>query len=79
PTASAVMRAARALGLKPVLEIKPHPARWFTGEGRIAVEFDGSKEELLKKIAENLCSAPYKTISFLYPIPKSGPSPEIPD
>lgn len=54
PTTSAVMRAVRSLGLKPAPETKPHPARWYTDEGRVLVEFSGSKEELLKKIAEKL-------------------------
>ncbi|MDO5847032.1 MAG: signal recognition particle subunit SRP19/SEC65 family protein [Methanocorpusculum sp.] len=54
PAASAVMRAARSLGLSPAPETKTHPARWFADEGRIVVEFTGSKEELLKKIAEKL-------------------------
>lgn len=73
PTASAVMRAARALGLKPILETKPHPARWFTGEGRIAVEFDGSKEELLKKSRKT--SDPPRTKPFLFYTPFRNPAP----
>lgn len=51
---AALSRAVRAAGLIPVEETKNHPSRWFTSEGRVLVEFAGSKEELLKKIADKL-------------------------
>ncbi|MDV0441870.1 signal recognition particle subunit SRP19/SEC65 family protein [Methanorbis furvi] len=31
-----------------------HPAHWFSREGRLRVEYEGSKEELLQKVAHKL-------------------------
>ncbi|MCZ9313711.1 MAG: signal recognition particle subunit SRP19/SEC65 family protein [Methanocorpusculum sp.] len=31
-----------------------HPAHWFSGDGRLRVEYEGSKEELLQKVAHRL-------------------------
>jgi signal recognition particle subunit SEC65 len=31
-----------------------HPAHWFSHDGRLQIEYDGSKEELLQKVAQKL-------------------------
>ena len=35
-------------------EEHPHPARWAAREGRIVVEWEGSKEDLIRKVARGL-------------------------
>lgn len=56
PNAAQLSRAAKAAGISVIDEESkaPHPAQWFAGTGRIRVEFEGSKEELLKIIAAKL-------------------------
>lgn len=56
PNTAQLVRAAKAAGL-PIIEEElkaSHPAQWFAGGGRVRIEFSGSKEELLKIIAEKL-------------------------
>ncbi len=55
PNLNRISRAAKAAGF--TVEEEPaasHPAHWYAREGRIRIEYSGSKEELLKKIAANL-------------------------
>lgn len=56
PNLSRLARAAKSAGLTVAEEeaSKSHPARWFAREGRLVVDFAGSKEELLHKIASAL-------------------------
>ncbi|MDP7975343.1 MAG: signal recognition particle subunit SRP19/SEC65 family protein [Thermoprotei archaeon] len=49
PTAQELLEAAVHLGLRARLEAAKYP-RDFYAEGRIAVEWDGKKSQLLKKI-----------------------------
>ena len=56
PNLSRISRAAKAAGLSVAEEdaSASHPARWFAKEGRLVVEYAGSKEELLHTIASRL-------------------------
>lgn len=56
PNLSRIARAAKAAGLAVAEEnaAASHPARWYAKEGKLVVEFAGSKEELLHKIASAL-------------------------
>lgn len=56
PNISRIARAARAADLQVAEEnaSASHPARWFAKEGRLVIEYTGSKEELLHKIAAKL-------------------------
>ena len=56
PNLSRLARAAKSAGIIVAEEdaSKSHPARWFAREGRLVVDFAGSKEELLHKIASAL-------------------------
>ena len=56
PNLSRLARAAKSAGLTVAEEdvSKSHPARWFAREGRLVIDFAGSKEELLHKIASAL-------------------------
>ncbi|MBO5002829.1 signal recognition particle subunit SRP19/SEC65 family protein [Methanocorpusculaceae archaeon] len=56
PNLSRLARAAKSAGLAVAEEdtSKSHPARWFAREGRLVIDFAGSKEELLHKIASAL-------------------------
>ena len=56
PNLSRIARAAKSAGLTVAEEdaSNSHPARWFAREGRLVVDFAGSKEELLHKIASAL-------------------------
>ena len=56
PNLSRLARAAKSAGITVAEEdaSKFHPARWFAREGRLVVDFAGSKEELLHKIASAL-------------------------
>jgi signal recognition particle subunit SRP19 len=48
-------KALRSLGMKFTLEeSKAHPSRWWRGEGRVVVETEMAKEELLDKVAARL-------------------------
>lgn len=56
PNLQRISRAAKAAGLLVAEEdaTSSHPARWFAREGRMRIEYEGSKEELLKKISAKL-------------------------
>lgn len=56
PNLQRLSRAAKAAGLAVAEEntSASHPARWFAKEGRLVIEYAGSKEELLHKIAAAL-------------------------
>ena len=48
-------RALKSLGLKYTVEPgKAHPSRWWRAEGRVVVETEMAKEELLDKVAARL-------------------------
>lgn len=56
PNLAQVARAAKQCGI-PVLDEErdvQYPGRWFFREGRLRVEYEGSKEELLQQIARKL-------------------------
>lgn len=56
PNTAQISRAAKSAGLNVVEENKTthHPSQWYKAGGRISVEFQGSKEELLKIVASKL-------------------------
>ena len=56
PNLEQVARAAKQCGFTVLDEERDvaHPAYWFSREGRLRVEHEGSKEELLKKVAHKL-------------------------
>ncbi|HJJ95612.1 MAG TPA: signal recognition particle protein Srp19 [Methanocorpusculum sp.] len=54
PDIARLARAIRALGLSPTQEDKKYPGRWYDASGRISVEYAGTKEDLLKAVAEKL-------------------------
>lgn len=56
PALAQVSRAVKYAGYTIISEDKDasHPARWFAKEGRLSVECEGSKEELLRKVGEKL-------------------------
>lgn len=56
PNLAQVARAAKQCGFTVLDEERDvaHPAHWFSKEGRLRVEYEGSKEELLEKVAHKL-------------------------
>lgn len=56
PNSAQILRAAKAAGFADANEEKTatHPAHKYRSTGRVCIEFDGSKEELLKIIASKL-------------------------
>jgi len=52
PTLQDVVSALKYLSLEYEVEEKHRPSRWYRFEGRVRVVYQGSKEELLKRIAE---------------------------
>ncbi len=54
PNLDELVKAASPFGEILVERDKARPSRWYKREGRILIKYDGSKEELLKKIAQNL-------------------------
>ncbi len=57
PSLQDITRALRYLSLDfKVEEDKHRPSRWYKMEGRVKVYYEGSKEELLKKIGKILRS-----------------------
>ncbi len=55
PKIQEIERAARRTGAtNVVIEPHSHPAHWFRREGRIVLEWNGSKESLIKKVARKL-------------------------
>lgn len=56
PNLAQVARAAKQCGVAVLDEERDvkHPAHWFASDGRLRVEYEGSKEELLQKVAHKL-------------------------
>lgn len=56
PNLAQVARAAKQCGLAVLDEERDvmHPGHWFSSEGRLPVEYEGSKEELLRVVAHKL-------------------------
>lgn len=56
PNLAQIARAAKQCDVLVLDEEREasHPARWFFREGRLRVEYEGKKEELLQKIAKKL-------------------------
>ena len=55
PTSEGIAKAARSLGLNPVLEKDiAHPSRHRKKEGRVLIDKKDSKSKLLKQIASRL-------------------------
>lgn len=55
PKVQEIERAARRLGITgTVIEPNSHPAHWFRREGRLSLEWDGSKEAIIRKIAKKM-------------------------
>ena len=55
PKTRAIHKAAKKSGLSARIEEDAHhPAFWWKGEGRVVVEWKGTKEDLIKKIAQKL-------------------------
>jgi signal recognition particle subunit SRP19 len=54
PTLADIEKAAKKSGLTCRPEQKHHPAYWWKKEGRLVVNWDKSKEQLLKTIAARL-------------------------
>ena len=55
PSVEDIAKAARYLGLNPVIEKNPdHPSRVWKKEGRVLVDPHGSKQKLLVQIANRL-------------------------
>ncbi|MCQ1538569.1 signal recognition particle protein Srp19 [Methanocalculus taiwanensis] len=55
PKIQEIERAARQVGATNT-EIEPHshPAHWFRREGRLVLDWNGSKESLIKKVSRKL-------------------------
>lgn len=52
PTLSDIERAAKRLGLQYDMEKdKSYPGKWYEKSGRILVEWEGTKMELLKELS----------------------------
>lgn len=54
PDLSAIATVLRKIKLQHRLEERHHPAHWVEREGRIVVEWKGSKEDLIRKVATGL-------------------------
>ncbi|GAB7014813.1 signal recognition particle subunit SRP19/SEC65 family protein [Methanogenium cariaci] len=55
PQIRAIHKAAKKAGLSARIDEKTsHPAYWWKQDGRVIVDWKGSKEELMKKIAQKL-------------------------
>ncbi|MDK2384335.1 MAG: signal recognition particle subunit SRP19/SEC65 family protein [Candidatus Korarchaeota archaeon] len=54
PTLQDLVSALKHLSLEYEVEEKHRPSRWYRFEGRVKVVYQGSKEELLKKVAETI-------------------------
>ena len=57
PKAEEIHRIALSLGFKSKIEGKHHPSRWFKREGRIVIETDLKKTELISIIGKRLLNA----------------------
>ena len=55
PTISDIERALKRLGLKYTIDKeKAYPGKWYEKSGRILVEWEGTKMELLKEVSLKL-------------------------
>ncbi|MCU0631466.1 MAG: signal recognition particle subunit SRP19/SEC65 family protein [Methanolinea sp.] len=54
PTLVDLERAVKRSGLQFRLEQKHYPSRWWQKEGRVHVQWNESKERLLKQVAAHL-------------------------
>ncbi|HUH79404.1 MAG TPA: signal recognition particle subunit SRP19/SEC65 family protein [Methanoregula sp.] len=54
PALADLERVVRKLGLTFRAEEHHHPGHWIRREGRIVVAWTGSKEELIRKVAQRL-------------------------
>ncbi|MBO4355086.1 MAG: signal recognition particle subunit SRP19/SEC65 family protein [Methanomicrobium sp.] len=57
PSVKSIVLAAKKLGLSPKADKGSHPAFWSENEGRVLVAWDGPKEVLIQKVAQNLKAA----------------------
>lgn len=54
PEIPAIEAALRRMKVPHRVEEHHHPARWAEREGRLVVEWEGSKEDLIRKVARGL-------------------------
>jgi signal recognition particle subunit SRP19 len=54
PSVQDLVRAAKADDIPARNEAESHPRWWIEGAGRVVVEWEGSKEELIRVIGTNL-------------------------
>ncbi len=54
PSINEIITAASSFGEVLAERDKARPSRWYKREGRILIKYEGSKEELLKKIGQKL-------------------------
>jgi len=54
PTTDSLFHAAQTLGLNPTQDEKTYSGHWYGEKGRVIVEYTGSKENLIRKVAEKL-------------------------
>ena len=54
PTIADIERATKKAGLQFRIEQKHHPSYWWKREGRLVINWNKSKEKLLKMVAGNL-------------------------
>lgn len=52
PSIDEIMKVAKKLGLHPIKEEKAYPKRWWRKEGRVLVDKNMRKTEIIKSIAE---------------------------
>lgn len=56
PDILAVEAVLRKMKVPHRVEEHHHPARWAEHEGRVVVEWEGSKEDLIRKVASGLAA-----------------------
>lgn len=54
PKKADISDAVRRMGLEMRVEESHHPGHWMEREGRIVVEWPGSKEELIRAVARKM-------------------------
>ncbi len=54
PQVDDIVKAAKQLGLNPIKEGKSYPSRWWRKEGRVLVNRERKKIEILESIAEKI-------------------------
>jgi signal recognition particle subunit SRP19 len=54
PTTRDIEKATKKLGLACRVEEASHPRYWIESEGRVAVTWEGSKEDLIRRVAKRL-------------------------